>query len=287
MYKNRRRLLLLKLCRVKCIGTGLMFFCLMSLPQWANAAEFPNLLGSPEKLSAAVAAPLIIMHDMLGERLIVEVMPAYWTASFDGGDTAGYGGALALKYELTPNWGVALLGSYGSSNEFSTTQSFLLSDQTQFVSGKYKLDYSEALALALTYDPFSEPGGFRLPIYAGAVSRKAKMSGSEKWTTDTITVVNEVTDDLNWMAGISPEFNIWKFRLQPGVTLIWYKNTTLTAKRANGTDLNGSYHTSYGRGSGDLLLGIKYVPWGLTYNFQYTVNLENLTIHSLTFSKSW
>lgn len=264
----------------------LVFFYLIAFQQRTEAVELHQLLQSPEKLSAAIAAPVMIMYNMFGERFIIEVMPAYWTVSFEGGDAAsGYGGALALKYEFTPHLGAALLASYGSSNEFSTTKSFFLSDQTQFVSGKYKLDYSEAVGLALTYDPFSEPGGFRLPIVVGAVSRKAKMSGSEKWTTGTITVVNEVRGGLNLMTGISLEFNIWKLRFEPAVVVIVPKNSTVTAKRANGTDLESTYYTSYGRGSVDFLLGINYVPWGLRYNFQYTV--DNLTIHSLTFSKNW
>lgn len=261
----------------------LTVFCMMSIPQIAKAGQTPDLFASPQLLSGAIIAPVATMHNMLGDRFIIELMPAYWTASFDGGDTTGYGGALALKYEFSAQWGIALLGSYGSSEEFSATKSILGVQQTDFISGKHKLDNSQTLALALTHDFFPQPDGFRLPVFVGVMSGTAKLSGSEQGTNDTVTVTNEVTD-LNWAFGISPEFNVWLFRFQPAVVIMNSEGSTITWKHQDG-------RTESKKGSGEftggLLLGIKYEPFGLTYTFQSTPGVDNLTIHSFVFTKVW
>lgn len=261
----------------------ILCFLLMSVPQIANSGQTPNVFAHPQLLSNAMLAPLASMHNMLGDRLSIELMPSYWDYTFDGGSTSGLGGAIALKYEFSGQWGIAFLGSEASSGEFSTTKSFF-GQQAYFISGKYKVNQSQTIAIALTHDFFSDPDSFRLPFFIGAAFGNASLSGTEQGTFGA-TVIDNKASGIDLMYGISPEFNVGAFRIEPALVITNSGGNAITWRNPN-----GSVATQAGKSLNPtaFILGIKYEPLGLAYNYQYYVNADTLVVHSfLLYTKTW
>ncbi len=135
--------------------------------------------------------PVIGMHDMQGDRWIVQVSPGYWMADnvlvTKGQSTLGpqqaesgfrgYSGALAVKREFSPHWGAGLMGSFavqqgqrdigGITMDLAPTNANTSTPGGAgiFPGGTLKGIYGNQVAAVATYDPFSE--GFRLPISFG------------------------------------------------------------------------------------------------------------------------
>ncbi|MBI4824655.1 MAG: hypothetical protein HY805_10585 [Nitrospirae bacterium] len=266
---------MLRPARVIFISILLYLICLLGV---ANAGQTPNFFASPNILGASLIAPRAIVDDMRGKRLKVELSPAYWSTGFDGGSADGYGGSIALKYEFSPRWGVSLLGGYGSSNEFSSSKRFF-GEPNVPASTKYRLDYSSVVAFALTHDFFSKPGGFRLPISIGVASGGGKVSGEEKSTGYTVIIDCETPPVLSFFVGLTASFNIKDLRFISSLMVVGSGDNEITWRHSDGRVETKSFDPSFP----SIVSGsINYAPFNLSYNFQRSANVEDLTIHSLT-----
>ena len=276
------------------------------------------------------ALPVIGMHDMTGHRLTVEVAPAYWTLRSDtGGQKAdlhahGYSGAFAVKYEITPAWGVGLVGSFadqsGSSVINAKTSDLLVSADTAnrslapggagFGGGTVTNVGGSFIALMGTYDFFHDPDGFRLPLSIGLARVNSRMDFNHDYFVGATHQVESFhLDDsgMGFVVNISADFLAWdkKLRIMPGFYeahgLSYFDGFHYDVQRNGGQVQQfsgGGSSTGGGGGSSGgesatndspaLYITVNYRPWDLGATWNYTqALLGGLVASNSIYSVHW
>lgn len=255
------------------------------------------------------------MHDMEGGRWIFEASPGYVTGKIKGSDipresltVKGVTGAFAVKRELSPNWGVGMLGSFvKQSNENTlTTQSGLAPGNVATsipgsarAGGTIKDMSSRIIALMLTYDPFSNPDGFRLPLSVGPLYMDQGVEFTHSFSNSGVAQTEKASisrRDLGLFGNASFDFLVAKdFRIMPGVSVGGapsflgasnYAKYDYVVER-NGTRTLFPYETSFQSFFATIYVQLLYRPWGLGANAIVMSNSDDIKIYSLKLTKKF
>ncbi len=269
--------------------------------------------------------PIVSMHDMKGHQWGISLSPNYWsdnTIEMDNNCCApnggpinsngftnysinGYGGALALKMEVTPHWGLQAFGAQeyqsGTYNFGSNSSGFAPQAAYNDTPGGAGLPggtlsdvHSSAYGLMATYDPFSNDKGFRMPISLGA----GDMSQAFNFDNSYINPNNSLPQDETVRfrrsfpvvtGGISFDFLFFnRVRVMPGVFVLQGSLPQQVAFAYN-VDQNGttySYTTTEAltHATGEVYTTILYRPLNLAYTFDI---IPTRFLMSLQYTKEW
>jgi len=267
----------------------------------------------------------------------VKVVPAYWT--FSGKSSAintdlkdklsGGGFAFSGTYALSAHWGITGLATYftgsgtGPMNPHLPNAGRFIPGTTQTWGGPRcggcpqpppTPDTSQNItgaggSLGITYDPFSDPEGFRLPMYLGVGFyniQTDQLAGNflaqyalVEPTLNPSQVANlptrqRVRDSLQFItmnAGIAPQFNTGPFRWTPfamvtvGPVSHSTENQQTNLTTGQTTTANSSRTNTAGIYTGGL--GIQYRPWNLGFTYVPGFISRGASLYSLTWSKTF
>lgn len=260
------------------------------------------------------------MHDMRGGRTFIEIAPGYWTGNLGGiqcgantartscvGTGSFHGWALsgALKHEFSPHWGVGLLAglSRGSGSITIANQNEFAAGQIPdagYAGGTFKDVRSQFVGLQVTFDPFTRPGGFRLPLSFGPMLKSAGAKFDHVFTNPNTGKPQEESfdvwpqhPDVGFYVNASMEVPIGsKFRVMPGI-LVGEGGSQTHPDMTYNVNRNGvlsSYTVSQNNDNmiGDANVGFEWVPWNLTFNVDLPIgDLKTWTLYSLRWARTF
>jgi len=282
---------------------------------WANCKLGDCVSGTAGTAMFSVMS----MHDMVGKRWVIEVAPGYFSGQFGvdqpghNMDVKGWASAFAIKREFTAHWGAGIIGGLASQSGESTITRASgqlapdlpasmgpgLSGGNSHPGGTFKNIKATLFGLMLTFDPFANPDGFRMPISAGPI-----------WFTQGVDFENIFTNPDNGkaqkdsftlerktqglFANVSFDFLFWdKVRLMPGFTV----GGSLSA--SNFLDFEYvvvqddvevgrfAHNTSFQPFFAVIYVSVLYRPLGLSFNYKFISNDQSNKIYALKWTKKF
>jgi hypothetical protein len=260
--------------------------------------------------------PVVSMHEMRGDRWIVQASPGYWETSLPEIEVlptnvpmTGLVGSFAVKHEFTQHWGLGVGGSFTqqtSGGDLGTTVSGLepLTGSNAIpgsgaAGGKLSGIYGNSIFAMVTWDPFSGPDGFRMPLSLGPLymwqgfqfSNTFVNAASGKTETDT---VNASRRFVGFFANASFDVPLGKkVYVSPGVLFGGYPGTPLF-NYDYVIAQNGGSGGSYSQGDylgeffASIYVSALYRPWDLGFNYVITdQTASGSRSFSITLTKKW
>lgn len=249
------------------------------------------------------------MHFMEGDKWVVQAAPGYFSSNVHelvstGVDVpvSGFDGALAVKREFSPHWGAGVGGSFslqtGGGGLGTQTSGFAppaaATAGDALAGGQIKNMYGNAIFAAVTYDPFSSPDGFRLPLSIGPLYMWQGFQFSNTVGNQTETV-NASRSFVGVYANASVDVPLGKgFYVMPGIQFGGSPrsnplfNYTYTVTKA-GTTTNftglGDYMSEFFT---TIFASVAYRPWDVSINYVFIDGSSGSGRNfSLTLTKKW
>ena len=257
------------------------------------------------------------MHDMRGGRWVVMVAPGYVTGkvgtAISESDTfsmKGYSAAFAVKREFTPNWGAGLVGGFTmQSGKASLSGPSGLAPRGAFPElaagsnghpgGEITNMYGNAVAALVTFDPFSNSGGFRLPISAGPLMMwegfeyRHEFVNASAGNAAQVDTAKVSRSDFGGLLNVSFDFLLFKdWRLMPGISVgaatgsnyatfdyVVTRNGALFGRFPQETAMQPMFTTVYAT--------VQYRPWDVSFNYIILSHANKLKNYSFTLAKKW
>lgn len=261
------------------------------------------------------------MHDMKGGRWVVQASPGYITGKVgsainptDTFDLKGYSGAFAVKREFTAHWGFGLVGGFAMQSGKSTlTGPSGLAPAAAFAEmpvggtngsdgysgGEISNMYGNSVAALLTWDPFSDPDGFRMPISVGPAMIWEGFEFRHAFTNPNAGNAAQVDtakvhrSDLGALANVSFDLPPLKdFRLMPGFTVgvapgTNYAQYDYTVQRNGATFGTFRHETAMQPMFVSIYTALAYRPWDIGLNYIISSTANKVKNYSLTLTKKW
>ncbi len=259
--------------------------------------------------------PVVPMHDMEGDRWILSVAPGYWTVTniSPGGDgcpngscgrndggyfpfsISGLSIAASLKREFTPHWGLSGIAAYEHQLSPVGLGSYTSGLQPNNVSGvgspggQFFNTNSGAAALMATYDPFTNPQGFRMPISFGPFYGMQGIGFKHDVSPTQTESANWRQSYIGVMANLSLDFLLFHdLRVMPGVLffggLTGQKSGYAYVVNQNGAVTNYPGAIPSGSGGFDPYVQLLWRPWNLASTISL---LSGANVYALTWSHKW
>jgi len=265
------------------------------------------------------------MHEMAGDRWVLTIAPGYWAGKISRPATAstvqqtfphpvaslsGYTMGLALKREFTAHWGAGIVGAISQQNG----QSSALSDVANmapdaavtgtpggagFAGGNFKGLTGDFFALMLTFDPYSKPEGFRMPISIGPayIVQSVQYTHTYVNPNNGKTQTEKATVNRNKSAlFVNPSLDFLMFRnlrVMPGALFILAgagNKVPFDYKVAQAGSAEKTYPTTakVASASASIYVSFLYRPWNLSFNYALPVaDLAVISQYSFTWTKKW
>ena len=307
---------------MKSFRLSALLLAVLSIPaaSWAGCKLGECLLG----VTGDSILGVMSMHDMVGDRWVVQVSPGYVTGKVgtaihpnDTFDLKGYSSAFAVKREFTPHWGAGLIGGFTMQAGKSTLSGPSgLAPTTAFPElppgvggngsdghsgGEISQVYGNAVAALVTFDPFSNPDGFRLPISVGPMVlwegfefRHAFTNTDVAGNPAQVDTTKGSRSDLGFLANASFDMRFFKdFRFMPGLSVGFAPGKSNYAKYDYVVTRNGvpfgtfAHETAMQPMLTTIYASFLYRPWDVGFNYIIQSYASKLKTYSFTLSKKW
>jgi len=282
-----------------------------------TVAEVPNFV------TANSAVSVMSMHDMEGDRWVFEVSPGYWrglaklenvvgigdSSNEENVEPKGFVIAAAIKREFSPHWGMGFMAGGGrqkggaeivgfaSLMPTSALASFTFPTSVGAVGGEIKGMFSQFTALIFTFDPFSDPDGFRLPITVGPIWVNQGFDFQNEYTISGQTQTESLSQRRSWLGGyVNASFDFLLFnnlRVMPGILYGRSFGGETSADYDYIVTNGGTTRTFAGEITSSAIfptvyLSLMYRPWNLSLNYTLPVaDSKDVKVSSLRWSKKW
>lgn len=248
----------------------------------------------------------VVPTKALDEKVLhFKFIPAYFAFKEDqetgGGerkfsDMSGGGGALNMVYGFSPHWGIAVLGSYFSGDgQRGFNRNPSTPTPIRQIVGSLKTS-GVAASAGVIYDPFSDPEGFRLPIYLGFTYFNAKEisngvlagAGQLEHVQKFNTVGVQFSIAPQFDTDVFGLFDTKIFRVIPFVGVVALSNGGSDTCTAQGSGAScgtlakpsNSPHPVGG-------LEVAYKPWDLSFTYIPSPLTTGASLYTLSYTRSF
>lgn len=217
-------------------------------------------------------------------------------------DVSGYGIGVSFMHAFSDHWGYSVIGAYEKTS--GTVNPLLIEDGARGIDADVE-QFSFLVMAGLIYDPFSDPEGFRMPIFFGLSLYDAKDERRFDGTVGGDSVTAEMDTSrtaVSFSFGLAPQFNVKSFRLsflaaymasvgEPEFTASFTNLTTGESGGGGSNSGSGDFNDGEENTNDIVALGlqIQYRPWNLGFLYvpSFFIERGSYNFVTLTWKKSW